>query len=323
MSLSLNRREFLARTALVAASSGGLQAVEALAAPPRRISTIPIIDTHVHLWDLDRFRLRWIEAGEYREIARNYSLEDYREETRGHDVVKAVYMEVDVEPSQQAAEAEYIIELCRAKDPLAAAVISGRPATDGFKAYLTRFRDSPYIKGVREVLAEPRTPRGYCLDPAFLRGVRLLGELGLCFDIALRRDELADAAKLAAACPDTRFVLDHCGNPDLRAGDLASWKRDLASVARRENVVCKISGFVTTAEKGAWTSEDLAPVINHAYEVFGPGRVMFGSDWPVCNLTATYGQWVDALAEVVRDRGEREQQLLFRDNAARFYGLQV
>ncbi len=289
------------------------------------MGTIPIVDTHVHLWDLDRFRLRWIEAGEYREIARNYSLEDYRQETRGHDVVKAVYMEVDVEPSQQAAEAEYIIELCRANadGPLAAAVISGRPATDGFKAYLMRFRDSPYIKGVREVLAEPRTPRGYRLDPAFLRGVRLLGELGLCFEIALRRDELADAAKLAAACPGTRFVLDHCGNPDLRAGDLEPWKRDLAAVARRENVVCKVSGFVTTAEKGTWTPEDLAPVIDHAYEVFGPGRVMFGSDWPVCNLSATFGQWVDALAEVVRGRGERELRLLFHDNAARFYGLQA
>src|SRR5437763_16249222 len=106
---------------------------------------------------------------------------------------------------------------------MAAAVISGRPAAPEFKAYITRFKDSPYIKGVRQVLHSGGTPPGYCLSPEFIRGIRLLGELGMRFDICIRPGEIPDASKLVDACPDTRFILDHCGNPDTHAPDRSQW----------------------------------------------------------------------------------------------------
>jgi len=172
------------------------------------------------------------------------------------------------------------------------------------------------------VLHGDGTPPGYCLQPEFVRGIRLLGELGLSFDLCLRAAELPDGARLVDACPGTRFILDHCGNANVRAADRSEWERDLSDFARRENVVCKVSGIVASARPGEWTPQDLEPIVRHVLRAFGPDRVMFGGDWPVCTLAATYRQWVEALRWIVRDLPEAEQRKLFHDNAVRFYGLE-
>jgi len=281
---------------------------------------IPIIDTHQHLWDLTIFRLPWQKDNP--KLARSFVMRDYLEATAGLNVVKSIYMEVDVEPSQQPAEADHVIAICQRGDtPMAAAVISGRPASDGFKDYITRYKQSRFIKGVRQVLHVPETPPGYCLDERFIQGIRLLGTLGLSFDICCRSSDLRDAAKLIDACPDTRFILDHCGNASVRAKDLTVWRADIGAIARRKNVVCKVSGIVASAAPDPWTADDLAPIINHVLNTFGPDRVMFGGDWPVCTLAATYRQWALALQAIVATRSQGDQRKLFHDNAATFYGL--
>jgi predicted TIM-barrel fold metal-dependent hydrolase len=281
---------------------------------------IPIVDTHQHLWDLNRFRLPWIKKGS--PLARSFLMKDYRKATAGLNIVKAVYMEVDLDPDQHRAEAEYVAEICeRGDSPTVAAVISGRPASNGFKLYINPFKGNKYIKGVRQVLHNEDIPAGYCLDEKFIKGIRLLGELGMSFDICLRPGELLDGAKLIDACPDTRFILDHCGNPDVQVRDSSAWQRGIAEVAKRKNVVGKVSGLVVSARPGNWTAEDLAPFVNHTLDVFGPDRVMFGGDWPVCTLKATYKQWVEALKAIVHNRSEEEQRKLFSENAIRFYGL--
>src|SRR5262249_8825938 len=146
---------------------------------------LPIIDTHQHLWDLKKFRLPWVNEGA--PLARNFLMSDYREATAGLNVVKTVYMEADVDPAQQVEEAEHVMEFCkRADNPMVAAVISGRPDSDEFKKYATRFKDSAYIKGVRRVLHGDGTPAGHCLGEKFVRGVRLLGDLGMSFDLCMR-----------------------------------------------------------------------------------------------------------------------------------------
>jgi L-fuconolactonase len=280
---------------------------------------IPILDTHQHLWDLSRFRLPWLAGGG--PLAADHLMGDYLKATEGLNVVKTVYMEVDVDPAQHVAEAEYVLDLCRRDDnPMIAAVIGGRPASDAFQTYIARFQGSPYVKGVRQVL-HGDAPRGACLEEKFVQGIRLLGQAGLRFDICVRSEDLPDAAQLIDLCPETRFVLDHCGNPSVQATDRASWQRDIADVAQRENVICKISGIVASAKPGAWTADDLAPIINHCVAVFGKDRVMFASDWPVCTLAATYRQWVEALQSIVHSWSEADRRKLFHDNAARFYGL--
>jgi L-fuconolactonase len=147
----------------------------------------------------------------------------------------------------------------------------------------------------------------------------------------MRPTELADGAKLAALCPDTRFVVDHCGNADPKAfmpssgeapaHEAEQWKRDLATLADRPNVICKVSGIVARVPQGEWNSDILAPAINFCLDEFGPERVVFGGDWPVCLLGASYRRWVESLKEVISNRSEVDQRKLLHDNADEFYRL--
>ncbi len=280
---------------------------------------IPIVDTHQHLWDMQQFHLPWLDGGG--KLAQNHTPVEYARETEGLNVVKTVYMEVDVEASQKVAEAEYVLGLCaEASNLMAGAVIGGNPAAAGFADYIGLFAGNRHLKGVRQVL-HGGLPAGTCLESEFVRGVRLLGENGLRYDLCMRSTELLDGAKLAALCPETRFILDHCGNADPKASDRSQWERDIAAVAAQPNVVCKISGIIAGAHPERWTPDDLAPIVRHCAEAFGPDRIFFGSDWPVCTLTASYRQWVAALKAIVAGWSDEDQRKLFHDNAVRFYEL--
>src|SRR4051812_36623863 len=147
----------------------------------RRDEPMPIIDTHQHLWDLSKFHLPWVKNGTA--LARSHLLSDYHAAAEGLEVVKTIYMEVDVEPSDQQAEAEFVQTTCRQPGTrMVAGVVAGRPADPAFKDYVGQFRGSPLVKGVRQVLHGPSTPAGFCLQPAFVAGARYLGDLGLRFD---------------------------------------------------------------------------------------------------------------------------------------------
>lgn len=283
---------------------------------------LPVIDTHQHLWDLRKIKLNWMKKGD--SLENNFTPVEYAAAIEGLNVVKSVYMEVDVVKEMQQIEADYVVELCKSKSTtMVAAVVGGHPASDGFAKYVSQFKGSPYVKGIRQVIHADSTPAGYSLSSAFIKGVQLLGEIGLSFDICIRPGELPDAGKLIDHCPGTRFILDHCGNAQVHhsPADREKWKKDLADVAKRKNVVCKVSGFIASSEVGKWKQEDLVPVINHTIESFGWDRVMFGGDWPVVTKAATYKQWLTALRTAVKDRTEMEQKKLFHDNAVKQYGL--
>jgi predicted TIM-barrel fold metal-dependent hydrolase len=319
----MTRRAFVERSAALLAAVGTAGCVgRGTASDETRddAGAPPVVDTHEHLWDRKRFHLAWLKGSPT--LDRDFLPADYGEATRRLNVVRSVYMEVDVDPDQQVDEADHVIEICRrGGTPMVAAVIGGRPASNGFKSYLSRFKDQSAVKGVRQVLHGPKTPPGYCLDPKFVRGIRLLGDRGLSFDLCVRPSELRDAAGLIDACPDTSFVLDHCGNADVRANDLTSWRSGITEVARRRNVVCKVSGIVASTHGKPWTADDLAPVVNHVLDSFGPDRVVFGGDWPVCTLGGTLRQWVVALRAIVKGRSAADQRKLFHDNAVRVYRL--
>jgi L-fuconolactonase len=312
----MNRRDFLTVSA-TAVVAGAIPASAKDSKP-----MIPIVDTHQHLWDLSKFQLGWLKGDG--PLNASFTPKEYAVAIEGLNVVKTVYMEVDVVPEQQQKEVDYLLELIASKSsPTSAAVVSGRPAAgEAFKAYTNQFKGSKQIKGVRQVIHVDGTPKGFCVSKEFVAGVRHLGEIGLSFDICIRPGELPDAAKLVDECPGTRFILDHCGNaPILDPKGMETWKKDIAEVAKRKNVVGKVSGIVASAKKGAWGPETLAPAVNHTIEVFGWDRVMFASDWPVCTITATYREWVSALKEIVKDQPEARQRKLFHDSAVAFYGL--
>jgi len=314
MHVTISRRALLQSGlagAVIAATGIQLQAAE----PP-----LAIIDTHQHLWDLTKIKLRWMKPEH--PLNHNYTLADYQEAAAGLNIVQTVYMEVDAAPDQKQAEADAVIELCRnaRETKLVAAVVGANMRGDDFAKYVRQFAKHPFVKGVRQVMPVPTVADGESLDKSFVQNVQLLGELGLSFDLCGPPDKLADTAKLVAACPDTRFILDHCGNANVQAPNQEAWKRGLAAVAKHERVMCKISGIVANAGKN-WTAEDLAPIVDFVYEQFGADRVMFAGDWPVCTKTATLAQWVAALKSIVRSRPHTAQEKLFYDNAVKYYEL--
>lgn len=335
-----DRRRFLGTAAGVA---GGLflnllapaqrSATASLLAGNVRPDDLEIIDTHQHLWNLKSQKLAWLE-GAPEVLRKTYWLSEYATATEGLNVVGAVYMEVDVVPEQHVAEADELLAICRKGDsPTQGAVISGRPNSEGFGDYIHRYAKTNYIKGVRQVLHSGDAPAGLCLQKQFVRSMRLLGDLQLSFDLCMRPGELSDGVKLAKECPQTRFVLDHCGNADpasflsdsVRKGDpkhdIEVWKTNIRELAELSNVICKISGVIASAPKDVPFAESLAPIVNHCLDSFGPDRVVFGGDWPVCLLGATYREWVTALKTIISQRPVEDQEKLLSLNARKFYKL--
>jgi L-fuconolactonase len=286
-----------------------------------------IIDTHQHLWDLKQLRLPWVEGLTGRPktiLGHDHLPSDYAEASRGTGIGRTVYMEVDVAEDDEVKEAEYVAAICaEGKTPMKAAVISGRPASIGFATYLDRFKGKASIKGLRQVLHSGATAPKFCLTDEFVRGIKLLGERGLSFDLCFKNDQLEYGAELVDRCPETRFILDHCGNPHAGTNDLAGWRKGLAKIAGAKNrrVVCKVSGLYGNVSAADWPADRLAPIVRSVIDLFGPDRVMFAGDWPVVNLGASLKVWVDTVKQIVRDDRPEDQKKLFRDNALAFYGL--
>ena len=294
----------------------------------------PILDTHQHLWDLSRFQLPWVDGVD--PLNRSFLVEDYLAAVEGLQVTGTVYMEVDVTPEQRYEEADYVSALSADdQQVMRAAVVAGRPGSDEFGEDIRRYSAAPHIRGVRQVLHGPDTPQGTCLQPEFVEDVRALGKAGLSFDVCLRPAEIADAVALAEACPDTLLILDHCGNaaPYMVAEQntqieqdnpfshtAAQWLRDMETLGSKQNVVCKVSGIVARAQEG-WSAQTLAPTVDHCLDAFGPDRVVFGGDWPVCTLGASYAEWATALRQIIASRPDEEQVKLLHDNAVRIYRL--
>src|SRR5438093_7703367 len=231
----MNRRAFLAAAA---ASSAGLAAdQQPKDKPVANANQLPIVDTHQHLWDLTKIQLGWLDPDtpEGKILGHNFTPKEYAAATKGLNVVKAVYMEVDAVPEQQQKEADYVIELCASgTTPTCAAVVSGRPNSDGFAKYARQFKGHKYVKGLRQVLHVKGITPEYYLDPKFVTGIKLLGELGLSFDLCVRPEELPHHIKLVDQCLDTRFILDHCGNGKIthKPAEREQWKKDMAAIAK-------------------------------------------------------------------------------------------
>jgi L-fuconolactonase len=322
----MKRRTFLKSSAALA-TAAACELPVTMAAEPAPL----IVDTHQHLWDLAKFKLPWL-GGAPEVLKHTYHLNEYREATRGLNV-KTVYMEVYVAQDQLVTEAEHVIELSRAGNPMVGAVIGSRPESGEFAAYVDRFKNVPQVKGMRRVLHEAETPAGYCLKPEFVKNVHLLGERGLSFDLCMRPTELLDAAKLTELCPNTRFIVDHCGNADPKAfssiksdaqptHNVDEWKKGIDVLAARPNTIGKISGVIARLPAGG-DANHLAPIVNHCLSAFGPDRVVFGSDWPVCLLGGTLQKWVEMLSQIIAERPAAERLKLWSGNAALQYKLQV
>jgi L-fuconolactonase len=279
----------------------------------------PIVDSHVHLYDVARLRYAWL-AG-VPKINRTYLLEDFDEARAAVVVDKIVFAEVAVDPGLHLEEAAFVQEMADA-DPRLSGIVAHAPlekggAVEADLASLTALRS---VRGVRRLIETERNP-AFCLEPGFLEGLRLLPKYDLPFDICIKHTAMAYALELVKRCPEVSFVLDHIGKPDIKNGLREPWQGQIAELARRPNVVCKISGVITEADHAAWTADQVKPYVAHVVEQFGFDRVMFGSDWTVSELTHRYPRWVEIVDEIVAGASESELRALYRDTAIRTYRL--
>ena len=277
-----------------------------------------IIDTHLHLIYRQRLSYPWL-AG-VPALDREFPYETYAAEARRCGVTDALHMEVDVATAEIIAETRHVEALAAAPGSLLRGAISAcRPEEQGFAEFLERQRANPFVKGFRRVLHV--VPDEVSEAPAFRDNLRRLGGTGLPFDLCVRPDQIDKAIGLADLAPDVQFVLDHCGVPDVKGQVEHPWRERVAEIARRPNVVVKVSGVVAYADAATWTVDDIRPYVEHAIDSFGWDRVVWGSDWPVCTLTASLSTWLAALQAITRGASVEERDKLFAANARRVWRL--
>lgn len=276
----------------------------------------PIIDSHLHLWDPQRLSYPWL----FQPLERAFLPADFRAASAGVEIEALVFLECGAAVDQTFAEAEQVLAWAREEPRIAAMVCNAALETgDAVRADLERLAGMDKVRGIRRIYQDEPDP-AYCLRPDFVAGVRALADYGLSFDLCLKHPQLQATIGLADACPNVPMVLDHIAKPGIAKGLMQPWADQMRDMARRENVVCKLSGVATEASAD-WTSATLRPYMEVALEAFGPSRIMFGGDWPVSTLAITYPAWVALVDEVIADLSEAEQRQIYRDTARAFYRL--
>jgi L-fuconolactonase len=273
------------------------------------------IDAHQHFWNYSVAEYPWIGAGLER-LARDYLPSDLEPLL----AAKQIDGSVAVQARQSVEESLWLLALAKAH-PLVKGVVgwvdlrSDRVGDD-----LRVLAANPTFVGVRHVVQDEPDPR-FVLGEGFIRGLRQLRQHGLTYDLLLYPSQLPAAIELVGLLPEQPFVVDHLAKPRIVAGEIDGWGRDIRAIARHDNVCCKVSGMVTEAVRRGWKRDDFTPYLDVVLEAFGPERLMFGSDWPVCLLAGEYAD----VAAIPRDYFSRlsatEQRMIWGDTAAGFYGL--
>lgn len=277
--------------------------------------TVPVLDAHVHFWDPDELDYPWL-AGIAR-LDRPFTPDEYAEAApEPRDVI---FVEAGRVARQAEAEVTWIRRAARTRPWIRGVVAHAdleNPAgvADAVRSYAA----DPLVVGVRRNLQDE--PAGFLTSPDLRAGVRFLGDHALPFDACVRARQLGELADLADACPSTTIILDHLGKPAAGDPDVAEWRDAISVLARRENVVCKLSGLTTEAAPGAGRRE-LTGLLRDALDAFGPDRCMYGSDWPVMTLATTYPAWSAIVHEALDGLAADAAEAVRSGTATRVYGL--
>jgi L-fuconolactonase len=277
-----------------------------------------IVDAHHHFWDPGRADYPWM-IGSYEPIRRPFGPGDLAPLLTAHGVEATVLVQTR---SSLDETREFLATA--ADTPFVRGVVGWVDLTDPSVAdAIAELRAGPggdRLVGIRHQVHDEPDPE-WLLREDVRRGIRAVGEAGLVYDLLVRTRELPAALVVVEALPDGRFVIDHIAKPAIRDGVRQPWADRIAAFAALEHVACKLSGVVTEADWGRWQPAELAPYVDHVLEVFGPRRVLFGSDWPVCLLAASYDRVVGTARELLDGLSEADTALVFGETATEIYGL--
>lgn len=277
-----------------------------------------IIDTHLHVIDPQKLSYPWL--ADVPALDRAWPYETYERDARRSGISKTLHMEVDVAPDRIEDETGYVESLARRPGSLVTgAIVSCRPEDRGFPAYLERQLQNPFVKGFRRVLHV--MPDELSEQALFRENIVRMSDSGLTFDLCVLPHQLPSAMELVDLAPKLTFVLDHCGVPDIKGDARQPWQDNISELARRPNVIAKISGVVGYADAENWTADTLRPWVEHTVASFSWDRVVWGSDWPVCTLGGGLLAWVAATHALLEGTSSDEKTKLLSGNAERIWQI--
>ncbi len=278
---------------------------------------LKIIDTHQHLWDTSNLPYPWLDGFDL--LKQQYTPQDYRDAIGDINVVKSVHVEGDPAETHVVQEVEWLTHIAET-DGMIGAIAAAAPLEEAdVESTLEQLAGFELVVGIRR-MAWHHSDNQFYSSPDLINGVKLLAKYDLSFELCAKHDQLPAALDLVKSTSEVMHAVNHCGGPNIKGGEFEPWATHMRELAAFDNVLCKVSGIVTTASEN-WTSDELKPYIRHLVDAFGYDRLMFGSDWPVCTLAAEYQKWFDALLSTIDDASDSEKNQFFYQNALEFYKM--
>lgn len=272
------------------------------------------LDSHQHFWSYDAAQYPWILPGS--PLHRDWLPDDLA------PLLAAAGIDgcIAVQARQTIEESRWLLLLAE-RAPIIKGVVGWVDLrSECVEGQLAELVPHKKFRGVRHVVQDEPDDR-FMLRADFLRGIGKLKAFGLTYDLLIFPKQLPAAIELARRFPGQPFVLDHIAKPAIKDGTLEPWRAQIRELAQAPNVMCKVSGMVTEAKHGAWRAEDFRPYLDEVFEAFGAERLMYGSDWPVCLLSASYAQQFGLVDDYTRTLSTAQREAFFGGNAARFYGV--
>ena len=279
---------------------------------------VPIVDSHIHFWDPGQLNYPWLQ--DLPPLNRAFLPAQLTQAAAAVNLQKIVFVQADCVPEDGLAEVAWVSQLAQT-EPCIQGIVAFAPLENGTASatYLGKLKAFPLVKGVRRLIQSEAL--GFANQPSFIQGVQQLAQFGFSFDICIVHTQMSEAIELVSQCPEVAFVLDHFGKPAIADKRLEPWATQIRILAQFPHVWCKLSGLVTEADHQNWTVGDLRPYLEVALEAFGPQRLMFGGDWPVSELAASYQQWVETAVALLAALPEADRRRVFFENAQAFYKL--
>jgi len=276
-----------------------------------------MIDSHQHFWRYDAVRDAWI-TDSMAVLRRDFLPDHLAAELTANGIDASIAVQAD----QSESETMFLLDLAE-KNKLIAGVVGWVDlSSPRIGERLEHFSHSSKLRGFRHI-AQSEPDDRFLARENFVKGVAQLRAFGFTYDILIYPKQLPAAIELVARLPEQRFVVDHLAKPEIKSGKTAPWAAQMKEIAQNKNVFCKLSGMVTEADWKHSKADDFKPYLNVVFGAFGADRLMFGSDWPVCLLSATYRQVKQLIEEYVKGFSQSDKEGIFGGNAARFYGLKT
>ena len=275
------------------------------------------IDSHQHFWNYDPARDTWITE-EMSILKRDFLPEDLDHEYQANGIDASIAVQAD----QSENETLFLLDLANRNSKIAGVVGWVDPCSSKAAERLAFFSQFEKLRGFRHI-AQAEPDERFLVRDDFVRGIAGLREFGFTYDILIYPKQLPAALELVAKLPEQRFIIDHLAKPEIKTRGAASWATHMRNIAQNPNVYCKLSGLVTEADWHHWKSEDFKPYLDVVFDAFGPQRLMFGSDWPVCLLAGSYQRVKQVIENYLNGHSEDEKEKIFGGNAVGFYGLKT